>query len=304
VGAAEPPVAELHDDLIALGAPPAELAAAVDRRLAECLRYAGFEYKSGPDLESAPNLFGIIGMMTEESARKVGYAAVATSGERSPQESYVASLAPSDAARYAAAVDPEHGPQAVVRGDHGEEFTAPRQGCYAQARTAVYGSVENFLRLMVLPTRVRLATPALFDHDSVRDAAAQYGRCMTGRGYPTSNLKHMRELAEARFGRTRSATDPPGDEEVTMALADAACQESSKLIEVITSAGLAEAAPWIASHAGEIQMLATVQTESTARAEVVLRRGSSRSRARPTSAPRRPIAPAPTVRRCRPWQGV
>jgi hypothetical protein len=231
--------------------------------------------------------------MTEERARKVGYAAVAASGERSLQESYVASLAPSDATRYAAAVDPEHGPQVVVRGDQGEEFTAPRQGCYAQARTAVYGSVENFLRLMVLPIRFRLATPALLDHDSVVDAVAQYGRCMTGRDYPTSKLKSTQELAEARFGRTRSATDPPGDEEVTMALADAACQESSKLMEVITSAGLAEAAPWIAAHAGEIQMLATVQTESTARAAVILRRGSSPSRARRTSAPRRTIEVLP-----------
>jgi hypothetical protein len=53
-----------------------------------------------------------------------------------------------------------------------------------------------------------------------------------------------RSAAEQRFGQTRPAAGPISDEECTMAVADAACQERSEIDSVIDDAVITAADAW------------------------------------------------------------
>jgi hypothetical protein len=134
----------------------------------------------------------------------------------------------------------------------------------------VYGSVRNYLRLFYYPQQLAGFGDEAQRSPAVRDALSRYAACMREAGYEIASPSQAADLAELRFGGTRPAGSEPSEEERAMAVADARCQEASRLYPALDAALVRAASAWLNDHEGEILALADVQRAALARAREIL----------------------------------
>jgi hypothetical protein len=149
--------------------------------------------------------------------------------EKGSVETYADTLPPEDRDRFYRALrgDGDNDVRAALPGDF--EVGASSSGCVGSARRQLYGSVANYLAVFYLPELAQRQA-ALADQDAdVRAAVADFGWCMATRGYRTATPTDAVALAKTYYPDGRRAQ--AGDEEKMLALADAECRITSRLLE-------------------------------------------------------------------------
>lgn len=112
-----------------------------------------------------------------------------------------------------------------------------------------------------------------------------YSSCMKAAGYGVRYPQDAVELARSIF-RTRAVTDAPTGPEIQQAVADARCQQGSRIAARYEAAFVRLASSWISANRNGLRNLATLQRDAIRRAEEILgtpsdRRDPSRGGGRP-----------------------
>jgi hypothetical protein len=239
---------------------------------------AGFRYPPMenymPVSETTSSLVGIPGPLDVSAAQLRGYGPEigsspgATDPETALQE-YLAGLTANQQATFTSA---EHGDgrEVTITTPDGVVASAAADGCIADARKAVYGSVEDFLRLQYQPQAVYSLVSGVENTPEVQAAAQEYSQLMAQSGYDLANPAEARVLARQNFG-SRGMNDPASDEERAMAVADAKAQKASQVYEVLAEAAVAKAADWLVRNEALLVELAEIQAASLERAGAIIR---------------------------------
>lgn len=261
---------QVRGAVLTLGRDAPELTDAVILAEQACVEAAGMHiplFLSGQD-DSGANLSGAVGLMTESEAAVDGYGF----GEVAPApvEVWLERLPDADRKRYEQLVAPAGGPTAQVTSETGMVMSAPATGCTAQARTAVYGSVENYLTLVVWRNSLLNLEGGWVDDEELGAALDAYAECMSAAEYDVGSVQEAQDLARERFQADRSAGAAPSPEEVQMAVTDARCQEGVDLRDQVNSAFLRANADFFVEHQAEVVTLAEQHSASLARAKEIL----------------------------------
>lgn len=253
--------------LIALLYEPWVLVRAERLVTSRCMREAGFPYPDPPSFGGAGRAgFVVGGALIVRRAQRSGYALGSLEGLDGSGVGVPNALDP--AARRA--LSPRHGERAHVVID-GIRFSAPRRGCVASGRAAVYGSVRSYLRAWYWPQVLRAGLleylPLAVASAEVRAAQARYSRCMTSAGYAVRDPRHAHEIARSRFSDEERK---PSAAEVRMAVADARCQRRSEIYETVQSALLAEGDGFLLQHDADLRAMLQTRRRVTVRAVLIL----------------------------------
>jgi hypothetical protein len=103
----------------------------------------------------------------------------------------------------------------------------------------------------------------------VVEAAGEYERCMTGLGYDVANPADAAHQARLRWVE-KIPDEPPPDDEIAMADADAACQTESGVHATLDEAVLALAEDWITDNAETILSAAAAYRAALERSRDIL----------------------------------
>jgi hypothetical protein len=265
--------------LVSLLNHPPELLWAERKVTAECMAKQGFRYppyELGRRTDPEDSNLAGVALLTVPEAQQRGYG-LHISSSPDPQAldpdaataQYLATLTPAEQQRYHTVLDPGRA-QAEVELSGGVRASASIEGCVAEGRAHVYGSVENFLKLFYLPQGIRQFSEQALRAPAVTEARRAYARCMRSAGYRVESPADALDLARTNFGTTRTAEGTVSDAERGMAVADATCQAEADLHRVIDDALVQAGSAWLNEHEGEILGLADLQREALDRARLVL----------------------------------
>lgn len=260
--------------VLSLGSSNTDLQQAELRLQDRCLKAHGYTV---PGLVSqtsgAPsvNLSGALGLLTVEGARTVGYGTLIgqSSALSDPIGAFVQSLSQSQSDKF----------NVVYNGGDGAKEESLRigelvagastEGCVAEARKRIYGSISNFLRLTYLPGEIVSLGAEVVNSPAAGEAMAAYATCMQEAGFDVDNLNQTRELAAERFG-SRLVSAPPSQDEFSMAMTDAKCQVSTGLRDRLNEESLRRASAYIAEHEDELLALQELLTTARSNAKAAL----------------------------------
>jgi hypothetical protein len=264
----------------ALMRPPVQLAIAEARVTSRCMQGRGFRYPAAEALDRVPSatpsrLGGLGRPLHLEEATRVGYGfRISPRPGTDPVERasgrYLSSLSHAEQAAYQHALAPDGSRGVRVELSGGLVVGAASQGCVAEARKAVYGSVQTFLRLAHVASEVPRVADAAMRHRRVRAAVRAYSGCMAGKGIPVGTPMLAVKLAEERFGGTRPEIGPVSDAERDMAVADAICQQRTGVNEAIDDAVIDAASWWLRDEAPRLLELAALQGNAVESAREIL----------------------------------
>ncbi|MBW3084478.1 hypothetical protein KEM60_00666 [Austwickia sp. TVS 96-490-7B] len=256
--------------LLSISTIPSELAQAEQRVTADCLRDHGFsavESFEVPGGDSA-NLAGIVGLRDVEVARTEGYAEIAVRHDAAPATT---GESPTDSA-YETAFAGRPGHDVTIELSGGTTIGAADEGCLAEGRKKIYGSVKTYLWITNISQDIRTAVGDIRTSPRMMAANVSYLTCMTHKGVSTTGLSNTLDIAREKFASSRAAHEPPGAEEISMAIADAECQQSAELAKVANEAIVHQGAQWIQDHEKQILDIAAARKEALARAKSTLNR--------------------------------
>lgn len=139
---------------------------------------------------------------------------------------------------------PPDDPGVSVTGPDGQPIQFGSGGCTGEARTELYGSVEDFIEAVVVPEDQRaLIDQVAFEGDDLLAVQDEWVACMEARGYSYDSPFRAYQaftqsdlpLTEADQEGTEPAQEPAGDHglEVATAVADGECQIEVGMPEVI-----------------------------------------------------------------------
>lgn len=258
----------------ALLAPAPELAWAEQELVRRCVQAAGFDYPV-----RRPALDGGAGVLVEaltvssvEVAQREGYGSLIRRGNNGADEGldrYRAGLDPDERRRFDTVLaGPEDAAQVEVVLPDGQVVGTSTQGCVAEARRALYGSLETYLQVRYLPQGIRARGLGAVERDrGVRAALRRYAECMAAAGYPdVSSPSVALEVAAQRWGVT--ATAPV--EERAMAVVDVSCQQQAELQAALDNALLAAASDLLATQEQQLIGLLEELRTATSRARAIL----------------------------------
>ncbi len=265
--------------VVALLDRPPELYWAQAKTTAACMQAAGFRWPLYEFFTPMParrkTLAGVPGPLDPAVAREIGYGSDVgqpsqTGGDPDVEhDRYVASLSKEQRRAFYRAKYGSDAEVAVTTPD-GVGVSANVDGCIAEGRAAVYGSVEDYLLIEYVPQGIRLESGRALKARGVTAAAREYSRLMADAGYRVANPGEARVLARQRFG-SRPLTGPASAEEKAMAVADARAQAESGVYEAITQASVVQASAWLASNEQLLVELAEIKAESLVRAGKIIR---------------------------------
>jgi hypothetical protein len=271
---------EARAAILALASPPPELVWAELKATANCMAEAGFRFVPyeyfTPTMASTSSLIGVTSPLSVAEAEKRGYGtkigSPASAGVADEAyEHYVATLTAAEQRRYQAAKDgPASAEEATVRTSDGAVVSAAVEGCRGRARAAVFGSVENFLRLEYEPQYLLSLSDRVLDNRDVKRAVEEYESLMRAAGYPVGNPAEARQIAQEMFG-SRALSDPPSAAERAMAVSDAEAQQQSGVYRAIEQAVMTEGGQWLNANEQLLVELAEVQRASLRRANDIIR---------------------------------
>jgi hypothetical protein len=145
-----------------------------------------------------------------------------------------------------------------------------RSGCRAEARKAVYGSVEASLRYhQLVDDLIRQPLSAAEHHHDVVAALEAWRRCMAERGHRVTDRDDARGTAEAGYDRM-DETDA-FRMEVRLAVDDAACDRAAGYARVREEAEDAELTDFVRRNEGLVLGAIEAQREALANARRVAR---------------------------------
>ncbi|WP_219106069.1 hypothetical protein [Austwickia sp. TVS 96-490-7B] len=267
---------ELHVDdatkaaLLSVAQKPPELDTAVKNVTKECMKKKGFSYDPPaiPQDSADANLGGIIGLRGLDQARQNGFGDIAIIRDPPPPED---SLKPEDKALNEA-LEGDYGDSESITLSNGIVLDSPKNGCAAEAKRAVFGSVTNHLWMDNIEQDVKQAVGEIRNDSRISQASIKYASCMRQKGVDVNTLKDTMRRAEEKFQHSRRLGDPPSAEEISLAVTDAECQQQAELAKVTNDLVISKGAQWIKEHEKQIMELAQVRKESLARAKTILNR--------------------------------
>lgn len=247
---------------------PRELGRAEALAVQNCLRGQGYD---APLPRATYGSVANLPLALDDTAAHDGYAdaldRTPPGGDPDVLHAYQTTLPVAEQTVFAQRLNDEQAPQTAFTTPNGWHLTASESGCVAEARTAVYGSVQASLLLLYLPQDLNATATAVGSEESVAAANDRYRTCMTGRGHPVSFPQEAVALAQQAV---RPGVAEPSPQELAIAVADAECQRSSAIVPVILDSLERIAAPWIAANAELVESAGAVVTASLPRATAIL----------------------------------
>jgi hypothetical protein len=251
-----------------VGAPPEAAAAALIRArpivdLAEAqlvdrclrqdhLRYPGYPRLRAQRLHPPTGLFGAV--LSLSFAEHHGYGPRVGAGWSKlgapTEQRYLMRLTESARRRYWTDLfGPSHQRNAKFRDrDAGVVFQAPTQGCFAQARRELFGSVGNWLFAIHVPEAIlRRAELRAEGNQTLLSARRAYASCMATSGYVVETPGAALESASGRFN-DRPRDGIPSPPELDMAITDAQCQIGAGYASAVHAAISEASGHWMHSH--------------------------------------------------------
>ncbi|MFC4806484.1 hypothetical protein [Falsarthrobacter nasiphocae] len=232
----------------------------------ECARKAGIPHEARPFTFDLSSLTGEVGLFgNPEMAAKRGYEE--TVDRRTSPETM--RLTPAQEKVIMGDQNPDK--MAVVNTPSGAQIATPKDGCAAKSRIAVYGSIENSLKVNNFPNEILAAGAGARDgvKNVIDEISPDYSKCMNDSGYALGPGK-AGEFAKQRWGVYRAQGQVPSVEEAALAKADAGCQAQSGLINKLQENFFDHAGAWAQDNEGEILKLAEIRAESKKRAQAIL----------------------------------
>lgn len=277
--AAEPVQPATRQALVELYNTPVEFVVAELKVTAECMAAAGFGYLPYTLLRADPrptrSLAGLPFRMNRGEAEQDGYGTRIGTADTSHQDvdsavaAYLATLTPDQQLAYSRAEVDDTAVEVTVNLPDGAVVGAASEGCVAQGRIAVYGSVADFLTFEYFPQGLRQFSETAYASTEFEAAQGRYAGCMRDAGFDVATVSGAVELAQERFG-SRPTTGAPSPDEVAMAVTDAECQTASGVYEAVDDALVAAASSWINDHEGELLGIAELQHSASARVAAIL----------------------------------
>lgn len=251
---------------------PIELGVAEAHAIQRCLGSKKFDAPlPSPVVGSVANL----PLPTEEQqAARHGYGHAITRGTdpaEDPLDRYVRALSPVQRDRFDRVIDDITAPRVRFTTPGGWAVSAATLGCAAEARAAVYGSVENWLIAYYLPQDLNDDAANVYTHPSVSAAAITYHQCMTKRGYPFHYPQHAFQHAQqASVEITVDLATQPSPQEIRIATADAECQKASGLLRTIQLVLERNAREWIVQNQSLVLRAAIIVEQARDNAQTIL----------------------------------
>lgn len=216
------------------------------RLVRRCMADAGFEYPAPPDgavvAKATP-------FLAPAELRRSGYgfdwaaAARSWSSTNRPEgpADLTADMDPTRAKAFNEALSgPESGPTATLESGGGDTSSLPLEGCTADARAELFGSVMNALRYDRAEQSIsgQAMSEALQEDEAYADAAEAWRACMLAAGQDPQYLAATNDYGFYALSSEMRVTASAGTSAVTVDRAaetandDADCQESTGLYEL------------------------------------------------------------------------
>jgi hypothetical protein len=151
------------------------------------------------------------------------------------------------------------------------DASAASRGCYARARVALYGGVEEFLQVALLPQGANGQINQLSTDTRIVAANATYVGRMARRGYLLRSWMEAPGLAQEFYDRPLTGPDQARARETILAMADLECLRAARLPQAYRAAVLGKALEWILEHGRPLVAADRVLTRAQRRADVVAR---------------------------------
>jgi hypothetical protein len=225
---------EVRQELLGLFAGSATRYAAEQELIRRCMEQRGFKYvkNPAPTRDVAPTLGPDPYGLAVENAKTTGYNSAENAGD-SPAEVDrfgVSDLSDKEKQEWGEAYfGPENAPEVTVDLPGGGAMGTTSEGCLAEARKTLYGSLSDNARLTFLSGNFPLwaKREASSDPDMARIDSA-WSACMVGKGHSgLKNPEAAREKAIEAHRRLGIASEEARNQEVALAIADAECEKTT-----------------------------------------------------------------------------
>ncbi len=264
---------------------PVQLPWAAAKATAACMAEHGFEYPPYTVFDSTeePGTQSISAFaarpLTLQEAQRDGCGDRITRGgdgdvvfATEAVHDYLQTLPPAERKRYWQAQEPNDNEYVQYELNGGTVASVATEGCIAEGRKAVYGSVENALRLQEFGNEILPFTSEAVESDEVQDAADEYAGCMEAEGYQVATPGQALQQATERFAGGLDGVAPAkaSPAERSMAVADAICQQRSSINAVMEDQLFVAASDWLNENEGQILGYAELQRDALKRAQRIL----------------------------------
>lgn len=152
--------------------PPTELTAAEDRAVTACMRRSGWSYQAATAPSNDHKQRSLLRLSAPDD----------TTNAPSPVDAFVEKLSSADRDRFHRDLLGNGVNDIRVTLPGGHSFGAPSTGCLAEARTAVYGTVGNYLTVIYLPELAQRHVGEVYDDPAVTAAWATHDSCVANGG--------------------------------------------------------------------------------------------------------------------------
>lgn len=262
---------------------PVQLPWAQAKVTAACMAEHGFEYPpyaafSSTAEPAAVSLSAFGAPLTLQEAQRHGYGdRIPRDGDGSAQlatdavQDYLRTLPPEKRKEYWQAAEPDGSEFVSYELADGAVASVAKEGCVAEGRKAIYGSVANALRITQFSNEMLSFSTEAVESAKVKDALAVYAGCMDAEGYDVATPGQARTEAFKRFaGDDGVAPASVTLEERSMAVADAVCQKRSDINAVLDEQILIAASEFLNENEGQILGYGDLQQNALERAQHVL----------------------------------
>lgn len=206
------------------------LSAREDGLVAPCMAEQGFEFEQVRRNDQPPSASDDV-VLTVERAREFGYRNPSPLKEEGSSE-YFDGLSAEARVEWALALFGSEDARVIVETSAGR-MSVPGNGCLADAREALAGSVEVAAGWIAALNEVQFlrydAQQRATADDAVLSATESWSTCMAERGFDVSTREEAVQLAWSKDFVESSA---PAQWEIDVAVADAECRTLSTLDEV------------------------------------------------------------------------
>ncbi|MGL5407103.1 MAG: hypothetical protein ACRDAX_10080 [Propionibacteriaceae bacterium] len=253
---------------------PPELALAENLAARDCMNKKGHKITYDTTIRELPYdvIGGVTGIhFTREKATQYGYS---KTRELTPDpiDTYISSLPENEKekVRFDYIGD---GERISLNDFWGSGSGFPKNGCFSEGLIAVYGSMEDAIRVRNLPNSIH--NMGNIDNNNIDKIILRllpvYEQCMKDAGYHVVGL-NAEKLAVKKFGAYRKVGETPHQEEQKLAGTDYDCQKEANIQDELTQAWAEKAGTWILAHESEITGMQEIIKTSTARAKAIIKK--------------------------------
>lgn len=195
-------------------------------------------------------------------------------GKETGPNAHVASLPPEQQAAWREALHgtEEHTLEVPGAGEAGGAAFMRTDGCVAEMERALYGDLEEFLRLeTAIGAALNSQQYDVFSDERVVAAGSEWMACMANRGYAVDSQDGGNLLAREAY--EERPLDTARQVEIAIAVADAECLEESRVNEILQDVMLKQEEALVRDNAALFAELRRIQEEAVARGRALLDEG-------------------------------